>query len=126
MTLFFTSDEEQVVEFEPRMYLGSYAPGHLSDSLQNDLNKHKMSYIENDVKMIWDEKAQKKFDATTHCHIFENELKPLVLHAHRNGEEEGNSEICVRNLNQTQIRNQDHYTGIFRNSSITIAISYTE
>ena len=78
------------VEFGPRLYTGEDAVEHFLDSLQDYLNKYIMPIIEKDVPMIWDETAQGKYDAATHCHICEKELDrsgetPACDHCHLTG-----------------------------------------
>ena len=49
--------------------MGLDAAEHFLDSLQHDLDTYIMPLIEKDVEMIWDEAAQDKFNAATHCYI---------------------------------------------------------
>ena len=63
------------IEFDIRgPYIGVDAVEKFLDNLQEDLNKHIMPIIENNVKMIWDDAAKEKFISETHCHICEKEL----------------------------------------------------
>ena len=51
------------VEFEPRVYVGLDAPEYLSESLQNDYGEHIKPIIQTEVEMIWNNEAEKKFNA---------------------------------------------------------------
>ena len=58
------------IEFDLRRpYIGLDAVDKFLDSLQDDLNKYIMPLVEEDVSIIWDDEAKRKFQAATHCHI---------------------------------------------------------
>ena len=81
------------VEFEPRLYVGEDAAEHFLTSLQRDLNEFIMPLIDNDVEMIWDEEAQRKYASDTECFI------------------------CSKSLDresETPARDHNHFTGEFR------------
>ena len=80
------------MEFDIKQYLGPNAAQHFLSNLQQDLNKYIMPLIEKDVEMVWDNDAQQKFSAATHCHICSKELN-------RNS--------------QTIVRDHCHFTGKF-------------
>ena len=80
------------MEFDIKRYLGPNAAQHFLSTLQQDLNKYIMPLIEKDVEMVWDNDAQQKFSAATHCHICSKELN-------RNS--------------QTIVKDHCHFTGKF-------------
>ena len=63
--------------------MGLGAAEHFLDSLQHDRDTYIIPFIEKDVKMIWDEAAEEKFNAATHCYICEKKFTPPVLHCHK-------------------------------------------
>ena len=84
------------LEFEPRLYVGEDAAEHFLTTLQRDLNTYIMPMIENDVDMIWNDDAQRRYDAATDCFI---DRKPLDRE------------------NETPARDHCHFTGTFRGAA---------
>ena len=61
----------QIVSNVPRVVY------HYFDTLEPDLKKFIMPFIERDVDMIWDD-AKEKFELATHCHVCRKELNRLT------------------------------------------------
>ena len=80
------------VSFQPKLYVGGNAAEHFLDSLQRDLDVI-MPIINKEVKMIFDNAARIKFEAATHCHI------------------------CEKTLDNSPVRDHDHFTGEFRGAA---------